>query len=224
MSAVQINLLPEAKADFVKGQANQARWLKLTVLVAGVLAALFIIVAGLVYGLQRHQLSSAAKNLASAQAQLQQVPDLNKMLTVKNQLNTLIGLHDQKHAAGRLFGFLSKVTPAKATISSLAIDFKTSAMTLSGNADSLSTVNALIDTLKLAQMKSDNNPTPQAAFPSVVESSFGSSGGNTNYSLNIKFAPSLFDNRLSGVSLVFPSQYNPNSFQNSDSLFKSPGQ
>jgi len=217
---VQINLLPASKAEAVKSQASQnqlTHWAKIAAIAS---ASLLIVLLALVYGLQKKLLSDAAKNLTAASNQLAAVPDLNKTLTVKNQLSTLTTLHSQKHAVERLFKYLPQVTPARATINSLNLDFKNSSLKLAGNADSLQTVSGFIDALKSTQFTADSQNQPQAAFNSVVETSFTLSPGGVTYGLSFKFAPALFDNHLTNVVLKIPPRASSSVQDVNGSLFQ----
>lgn len=213
MNGVQINLLPSGKADSVKNQANQRHLLSLARRGALASVGLLVLLMLVVWGLQKKQLTSADKSLADHTTQLSNVADLNKILTVKNQLSTLKTLHQEKFAAERLFKYLPQVTPARATINSLTLDFKNSALDLAGNADSLQTVNAFIDTLKFTQFTTDTDTNLQTAFPTVVESGFSLGSGTVTYGLSIKFAPALFDNHAAAVNLKIPAEHTTRTVQ-----------
>ncbi len=219
MPSVQFNLLPDTKARYVKAKKNEQLIVSIATLVAGVALAIFLITLSVVYGVQKKQVSDADKDIKQLTAQLNSTPDLNKILTVQNQLGTLVSLQQQKHVASRLFDYLPQVTPASVSISKLTVTFTSSSMDINGSAPSLAQVNTFIDTLKFTSFKNEQG-TLAKAFPSVVESNFGlNSDGTASYGLNVKFDPTLFVSSKS-VSLVVPPNLTTTRSVVSDTLFK----
>jgi hypothetical protein len=64
-------------------------------------AVLLIILLG-ASGLQKKHLSDLNKDIAAESKQLKRKPDIDKILTVQNQLDILTALHAGKPAASRL--------------------------------------------------------------------------------------------------------------------------
>jgi len=215
---IQFNLLPDVKLEFIK-----ARRLKRLVLLSSVglsALSLFILILVLVSVdvVQKKSLSDLNKDIKSNTQQLKNTPNLDKILTVQNQLNTLTSLHDQKVVSSRLFTYISQITPAGVTISSLNVDFVQNTMTMTGAAPDLVAVNRFIDTIKATQYTTDSNNTPTKAFSSVVLNSFsrGEVGGTATYGTNFSFDPAIFSNTQK-VSLTVPS----GTVSNTSVLFKS---
>src|SRR6185436_10428236 len=98
------------------------------------------ILISIVFGLQKKNLKDLNTDIGHATHDLQSTQDLNKMLTVQNQLQSITALHDTKPVATRLFGFVAQFTPSSASISRLNVDFAKFTISVSGSADSLSTV------------------------------------------------------------------------------------
>ena len=91
---IQFNLLPDVKLEFIK-----ARRLKRLVVMGSVgfsALALFILILVLVSVdvVQKKSLHDLNKDIQSNSTQLKSIPDLDKILTVQNQLGTLTSLHD----------------------------------------------------------------------------------------------------------------------------------
>lgn len=191
---IQFNLLPDVKLEYMKTRRTK----RVTIIIAGLVTALALAVfVGLfliVNVFQRQHLANLNKDIKQDTAQLQAVPDLTKVLTIQNQLGKLTELHEQKPAAARVFDFLGQLTPSKATISSVSVDFSAGTMSINGNADSLSTVNQYVDTLKFTNFVTNNDGNQQKAFSEVVLSSFGKDEKTTSYSITFKFNPEIFNN------------------------------
>lgn len=203
---VQFNLLPDVKVDYVKAQRSK----RLVMLAAFTATGLAIFVSVLLFLIvnvfQKQHLSHLDNDIKQKTSELKAVPDLDKVLTVQNQLNSLTGLHEDKPAFSRLYDYLIRLTPTTAKISDVSIDVEAEKMSLSGTADNLQSINQFADTIKFSTYSVDGES--QNAFKEVVLSSFaiteGSSAGRTSYSLDFKYEPDLFNNTLN-VELVVPN-------------------
>lgn len=198
MSAIQFNLLPDAKMAHVKASRTRNLVVSVAFLASAVSVALVLIVLLAVEGVQKKQLSSADNNVKKYSSQLKNIPNVNKIITVQNQLKTLITLHQSKHLSSRIFSYLSEVTPTDVHINQLSIDFGLGSMQISGTSNSQQSVNTFIDTLKFTTYTVGADTTTRNAFPSVIESSFGLGAGGASYSLTVGFDPILFANNLGG--------------------------
>jgi len=163
---------------------------------------------------QKRHLGNLSKDISEKTDQLKKEEDIDKILTVQNQLNNLNTLHDAKPAAERLGGYLEKVTPNEVAISKLTVDFGANTIKFEGNAKALRYVNQLIDTMKFSEYKltevgEDNEPiiTRSAAFSSVVLASFDRKDGEdalpVSYEITASFDPIIF-NITKKVSLEIP--------------------
>lgn len=203
---IQFNLLPDIKIQYL-----QARRQKHMVLLASFIAiagslVIMIILISIVFVVQRKSISDLSRDINTAAGQLQSTPDLTKMLTVQNQLKALPGLHENKAAVSRLFGYVTQSTPAAASISRLNIDFENNTLTVSGEANNLITINTFADTLKFTTYKTENAPNEEKrAFLSVVLSSFGRDSQGASYTINLNFDPVIFS-ETEVVTLTVPKK------------------
>ena len=195
---IQLNLLPDVKLEYIKTQRQR----RLVVSVSGIvtIVSIALLVAFLVVGLaQRKHLSDLSRDISSEAHSLQQQPDITKVLTVQNQLESLSSLHADKPAASRLFdNYLNEITPGNVSISSFHIDFTQDTATITGTADSLSSVNKYVDTLKFTTYTSSNNSSASSAFSNVVLSSFGLNGSTSSaqaatYTISLSYDKNIFD-------------------------------
>jgi len=190
---IQFNLLPDVKLNYIR-----ARRLKRTVVVASIavgsasLTVLTILVL-LVNFWQVARIDGLKRSIDGNVKKLQSIQDLDKILTVQNQLNSLPGLHDQKPVTTRLFGYISQLTPSSAAISETKLDFDTNTITISGSADSLATVNRYVDTLKFTTYKVKDAKDSPKAFDSVVLSNFGKDDKGATYEITAQFDKAIFD-------------------------------
>lgn len=206
MSKVQFNLLPPSKMKVVSARTEANAVTKKVMLATAICAALFILLLIYTAFIQRAVISSTKNSITAKTAELQKTPNLNTILTVENQLQTAASLHEQQHDTSRIFKYLVKLTPVRASVSNLDLQTTDNSLKISGTADSAGTVNAFIDSLKYAQYKIGNS-APVNAFSSVVEDGFSISGKTVNYSLSASFDPQLFANNLadSAGHLITPT-------------------
>jgi Tfp pilus assembly protein PilN len=219
---IQVNLLPDIKLHYIKARRLQRTVIAASVIVGGAALGLFVLLYVGVAVLQKNKLDSLSKEIVADSKKLEATPDLNKILTIQNQLNSLSGLHDKKIVASRLPIFIQQVTPSKATITNLTIDFTTQKITITGEADSLQTVNTYVDTLKFTNYKVSGAPSEQTprAFSEVVMASFAKTEKGASYSISFAYDPIIFgivakdqDNdsvaavtQPNAVTLVVPNQ------------------
>lgn len=189
---IQFNLMPDVKLEFVRAQ-QMKRLVVGTALIATITSfVLFALLYSVVHGVQHKNMNDLNKDIAKYTKQLQDTTDLNKILTVQNQLGALTTLHDQKPAASRVFTFIQQVTPANVTIGDLATDFTAHTMTITGTAPSLDAVNTFIDSLKFATYSGGGESG--TAFSSVVMSQFAREDTSATYTITLNFDPNLFTN------------------------------
>ncbi len=201
---IQFNLLPDVKLEYIKARRTQRLVLVVSTVLGSVAFAIFIILFLVVNVAQKKHLSDLNNDIKRDTATLQAIPNIDKILTVQNQLNSLTALHEADPATARLFSYLGQVTPAQATISSVKADFTANTISLSGNANTLSTVNQFVDTLKFTTYTTNENSTAQKAFSDVVLTNFGKTEKGVSYQIDFKFDPVIFDNTLQ-VQLVVPN-------------------
>lgn len=196
---IQFNLLPDVKVEFIKTRRRKRLIVFISVVASAATFTVFLLLLLFVRVNQPKHLSDLDKDIKENVTKIQEVPDIDKILTIQNQLNSLPGLHDKKVINSRVVDYLNRLTPAQATVSDLTMDFETSTMTIKGNADNLVTVNKFVDTLKFTDYKVNNEAGASGrAFKGVVLQTFsvsavGQSGSKAvTYELNLGFEPAIF--------------------------------
>ena len=200
---IQLNLLPDVKLQYLKVRRTQRLVISISMLLIATSLVIFVLLIGTVDVFQKKNLSDLNRDINTYKHQLQTTPNLNKILTVQNQLQVLTSLHDQKPAASRLFGFLQQMTPSDASISQINIDYTQNTISVTGNANSLDVVNAFTDTLKFTTYKKTDG-TSANAFSAVVLSQFSRSSSGATYTITASFDPTIF-NSANNTSLTVPN-------------------
>ena len=191
---IQFNLLPDIKIQYLK--AKRQKYLVVLISVVASIAALavFILLLTTVFVLQKKNISDLNKDITASSKQLQGVDNLNKILTVQNQLGALTTLHDQKVVSSRLLDYLTQVTPAEAKITKLEVNYALNTMKVTGTAANLVVVNKYADTLKFTKFVTDKDSTQKNAFSEVVLGAFSRDPKSTTYTISFKYDRLIFSN------------------------------
>ncbi|PJE65027.1 hypothetical protein COU91_03815 [Candidatus Saccharibacteria bacterium CG10_big_fil_rev_8_21_14_0_10_47_8] len=205
MSTVQFNLLPDVKLEFYKAQRTKGLIFKLAFLVLAVAVGVMVISFAVANVVQKKALSDADGDIKKYSNQLQATPDLEKILTVQNQLKALPTLHQQKHILSRLYTYLPSITPEKVNIGKLTLDAKANTMVITGTSDKIETVNKFADTLKFTSYTTTGTSNKKPAFKSVVLDAIGRDETTVSYTVNVEFDPTLFEAGQS-IVLVVPQE------------------
>lgn len=217
---IQFNLLPDVKLEYIKSRRSKHTILVISLIVGGVSLGILILLFIYVGGIQKKSISDLTKDIKQKSTKLETTPDLDKILTIQNQVASLNCadkaspnpekcLHDQKPVTSRLFTYLPQLSPNTVSFSNLNIEFGTSTISIAGNADAISTVNKFVDTLKFTDYKVEGEEGTTKAFSNVVLSSFGLNqeekdpNKRANYSITFTFDPKIF-NSTKNIKLVVP--------------------
>lgn len=202
---IQINLLPEVKAEYVKAQRTKHMVVVISLIVIiSCLVVLAILVSTAFVG-QKVQLNNAKNNIDENLKTVQSTKDLDKILTIQNQLKALTPLHVAKPVVSRIFTYLQQVTPSDVRIDTFTTNFTDNTIKIDGNADSVIAVNKFVDTLKFTTIAPvPDGQEPKYAFSSVILQSFSTTDNEVTYSIALKVDPELFNSENKDIKLVVP--------------------
>lgn len=195
---IQLNLLPDVKLEYIKAERQQRLVMSASIIVTVASIGLLLLLLS-VSALQKKHLNDLSRDITSESSKLQNEPQINKILTVQNQLGSLTALHDKEPAASRVLEYLNETTPANASITDFTIDLTQSKETITGTSASLAAVNQYVDNLKNTSYTTDANSTPAPAFSNVVLTNFSLNTGSqnpgqaANYTIDLSYDPTIFD-------------------------------
>jgi hypothetical protein len=207
---LQFNLLPDVKLQYIKAERQKNMVISISTIVTIASLAVLVLLLITVFGIQRKHIHDLGADMDTTAKQLQEVEDLDKILTVQNQLNSLGGLHNGKIVSSRLYTYLAKITPAFATISSLKADYTMNTLEVSGSVggpktlNKFSIVNKYADSFKFTTYKVKSSDEPAAAFTNVVLSNISRADEEAEYTVTMSFDPRIFSNE-SPVILEVPN-------------------
>lgn len=234
---IQFNLLPDVKLEYVKAKRNKRLIITAAIIVMVACGTILAVISGAVYGIQRGHISNLDEDIAEYTEDIKNIDEINRILTVQNQLNTITSLHEDKPVVSRLFSFVETITPSDVSINRIEVNFENESIILSGQADTLATVNKFVDTIKFTNysIDSDDDADSQGAVSSteestederaffdVVLSSFGRTNDETSYTIELSFNPIIFDS-TQDVSLELIQRITTRSeVQRPQALFRTP--
>src|SRR5690606_8952134 len=143
-----INLLPDVKQEFIKSQRTKRMFIAGAFLVSAACVGLVILLFLWTNVQQKQHISNLQEDIDNYIKDLKETHDVDKILTIQNQLNALPGLHDEKPAVTRLSAFLSNVVPQNIERNEVTVSFEDNEMVISGSGIDFKSVNTFADTLK----------------------------------------------------------------------------
>ncbi len=216
---IQFNLLPDIKLKYLRVRRLQRLVMLIAGLISGIALAVFIFLVFLVYVWQKGTINNISSQIATQSKQIEDTSNLDRVLTVQNQLASLPSIDAAKPVTSRLFGYINQLTPANATISLLKVGYSASTaastsgataneppntMTITGGADTLATVQNFVDTLKFTNYTTAADSTSKPAFSDVVLTAFTESTvDSATYTITASFDPELFSE--ASVPTITPS-------------------
>ena len=181
--------------------------------------------------LQQLQITLATSDIKSKTEQLNSVADLDKYLTVQNQLAALPGLHDSKGIYSRMLSFLPVLNPNapnSVVLSKLQLNTVDKFVTVTGTTKSFESLNIFVDTMQNAQATykdaSGAQQTTNIFTNALVQSSSidKTDGGNrVSFVINAEYQDVVFDATNSDVTASIPNIQTSQSVTESPKLFNS---
>lgn len=201
---IQFNLLPDVKLEFIRAQRAKRTVITVSVIASVISIAIFSLAYIHVNYVQKRHMANITNEIKENTEELAKTKDIDKILTVQNQLNSLTPLHESKPAAARAAAFISQITPQNASVSQVEIDYTEESIIISGKTDTSVTVNKFVDTIKFTKYTVASSQTQALAFSSVVLKNFTAKSDGVTFTIEFKYNPDIFNNTKS-VSLVIPN-------------------
>ncbi len=199
---IQFNLLPDVKIAYVKAQRTKRLVMGSALIATAASLAVFVLLFATVHIVQSKNLGDLDADIKKYSQELKDIPDLNKILTIQNQLSSVNAIHDVKPVASRVFVILQQVTPADVTISDYSVDYDNKVVSIKGDAPGLDKVNLYVDTLKFAKFKTENIEAKNA-FREIVLSQFARGEKGATYEITLTYDDALFVNDQK-IELIIP--------------------
>lgn len=157
-----------------------------------------------VFGVQKLQIANSQRNIDASIKTLAETKDLDKIVTVNNQLEALPDLHEAKNVVSRLFGFIKVLTPDTINLNEVTVDFDNNSFEILGSGEDFKAINTYVDSLKNASFIYADNKNATLAFSSVVLDTIVKDDVESRFKVKFVYEPTIFDNHTEGLKLTVP--------------------
>lgn len=131
---IEVNLIPDIKREYLRTRMLRNSVIAISVLVGGIAIAITIVL-GMVAGGQLIAEGVKDNDIKKQEKALLSVSDLDKTVTLQNQLEVISKTHGEKNVDSRLFSVISAINPAEqgyARISNLKYDTSEKTINIEG--------------------------------------------------------------------------------------------
>lgn len=202
---IQFNLLPNVKVEYLKTKRLK-RLISLGAAgVIGFCVLVLFTLFSIVIVIQPKRLSDLDKSIKAVANEIKSTKDINKVLTIQNQLTAIDSLHASKPATEKLFTFITQITPKAVSTQTFNIDLASSKIDVTGQASSIEEMNKFVDTLKFTTIDyGDGSSTDKKAFSQVVLTSYAINDKGAGFVINFNYEPDIFKSDKTTLKLIVP--------------------
>lgn len=230
---IHLNLLPDVKRDFLKAKRDQARVISIAILSVFIVGGITVALAIWVYAAQTIHINLLTQNIKDRVAEIEAIPDINKYVTLQNQLANLSALHNGKSDFSRLLTILPTLNPKSPNnveLSAVVLGTEENTMMLDGRVSDFTGLVTFRDILQNAELEyrvdADAEVTKEKLFNEVVIVEQGMSKtaeGETvvGFKISVKYNPAAFVSSSRDVTVQVPKLDTTPSKQGSPNLFAS---
>lgn len=189
---IQLNLLPDIKVEYMNSKRMKHKVYVFSFIAMGISIGALAVLFSLVQ-IQKRNIDNLTSDIKATQKEVEAIPDLAKIVTVQNQLNTLPGLYSKRPETSRLFEFIQQTTPSTVKLSAFKVDFADNSMTIQGSSSSLDQVNLYVDTLKFTKYRQQDSDQDIQAFTGTTLSEFSRTETSATFTIKQNFDLTIFD-------------------------------
>ena len=227
---VELNLLPDVKLQYIETQRLKRNIISLSSLAVIVAVGVVVLLGFYVHVVQTVALNNVKKDVANSQNTLNNIPQLQKILTVQDALSALPSLKDQQMLNSRMFNYLPVLVPAQVVLNKLDIEQQPGTVQFIGVAPDYTTLNVFSDDLKDAQLTygTTGHQTTIQPFHSVVITSADESNDpqspGVDFTITLDFNPLIFAESTPNPTMNIPNVSPNQQFAQSGKIFGGSGQ
>ena len=213
---IEINLLPNVKRELLKTRAMRNRVISISFLVGGASIAAVVVLA-LILGSQIA--AEAVQNgvIKDRNDKLMAVEDLNKVVTIQNQLTKINEQHSRKKINSRIFDVVTAVNPVapnNVSFSNIKVNPESKTITLEGSAvNGYSALETLKKTILNTKVQTtDGDKSSEVSLTKEIKDGDTSFGENSEgkkvlqFSFSFEYAEELLAPANNGtVSVLTPT-------------------
>ena len=213
---IEINLLPNVKRELLKTRAMRNRVISISFLVGGVSIATVVVLA-LILGSQFAAEAVQNRVIKDRNDKLMAVEDLNKVVTIQNQLTKINEQHSRKKINSRIFDVVTAVNPVapnNVSFSDIKVNPESKTITLEGSAvNGYSALETLKKTILNTKVQTtDGDKSSEVSLTKEIKDGDTSFGENSEgkkvlqFSFSFEYAEELLAPANNGtVSVLTPT-------------------
>ena len=213
---IEINLLPNVKRELLKTRAMRNRVISISFLVGGASIAAVVVLA-LILGSQIAAEAVQSGVIKDRNDKLMAVEDLNKVVTIQNQLTKINEQHSGKKINSRIFDVVTAVnpvTPNNVSFSDIKVNPGSKTITLEGSAvNGYSALETLKKTILNTKVQTtDGDKSSEVSLTKEIKDGDTSFGENSEgkkvlqFSFSFEYAEELLAPANNGtVSVLTPT-------------------
>lgn len=227
---ISLNLIPDVKLEYLKIMRIHKRVIGIASIVTISTLGLVVLLAVWVYGGQTLHKNYLTTQIENNEKKLKAVPEIDKYLTIQNQLASLTTLHEGKSDFSRLLQYLPVLTPAAPhdvkfnNIELIADAELGNTLIFQGETKDYTGLATFRDTLTNAQLKAEEG-LDEKLFESVtvVTSAISQStkgGSVVSFRVETTYNPNAFIASVKNPLVTVPSKNTTQSVQASPDVFR----
>lgn len=216
---IEINLIPDVKQEFIRAQRVRTAVISIAIIVTIIAAGVVVLLALYVFGGQQLRQLTADNKIEKQNKTLQDVSDINNVLTIQNQLSKLSEMHNNKHIDSRMLDVLASIVPQapnEVAVSKIAVDSAEGTITIDAQANNgypaLEVFRKTIEATKFEYV--DGEQTTSVPLATDIKDSNRSYGENDSgkkvlrFSVTFTYPQELFDRNSTSATIVGPTRRN----------------
>lgn len=213
---IEINLLPNVKRELLKTRAMRNRVISISFLVGGA-SIVAVVVLALILGSQIAAEAVQSGVIKDRNDKLMEVEDLNKVVTIQNQLTKINEQHSRKKINSRIFDVVTAVNPVapnNVSFSDIKVNPESKTITLEGSAvNGYSALETLKKTILNTKVQTtDGDKSSEVSLTKEIKDGDTSFGENSEgkkvlqFSFSFEYAEELLAPANNGtVSVLTPT-------------------
>jgi hypothetical protein len=224
---IQLNLLPDVKKEYLRAQSFRAKTISLSILATIVAVGATAVLASYVYGGQLLIGNLQKDDIKAKTKELQSKKDIEKYLTIQNQLASIDGLHDSKTISSRLLEVLPRLNPLppnNVKFANVKLSTLDSTIGFQGGTKDFSALTTFRDTLTNAKINfvdgEQSVSEPLFKTVTIVQSGYSKSESvdmSVGFTISAEYNPNLLSGKIKNFSITVPN------IETTQSVVASPG-
>lgn len=219
---IEINLVPDVKQELIHAQRVRLSVITISI-IAGIAAIAIVIVLALLLGVQGARGFILDRSIDTNSKKLSNVSDINKTLTIQNQLDKISSIHESSHVDSRIFNVLTSLAKSGGSgdtaiqYTNVVVDTDGGTVTVQAQTPTFNGLDAFKKTLAATNFQytsagsSDKQTTPLASNISLTSQSqaLDASGKHVvSFILDFTYAPELLSPQSKNAQVILPTSTN----------------